>query len=48
MKVLIPYLCIILLNVYNCRYKRINYGRYDAHDLLCIGLSIIGVCVILL
>ena len=48
MNALIPYLCIIMLNVANCRYKRLNYGRYDIHDFMCIVLSIIGACVILL
>lgn len=46
-KKMIPYICIIILNVANCRYKRLNHGRYDIHDLFCIIISIIGICATL-
>ena len=46
-KKMIPYICILILNIANCRYKRLNYGRYDLHDLFCIVLALIGVCVTL-
>ena len=42
----IPYLCIILLNVANTRYKIKEFGKVDGHDLLCIIISLIG-CYIL-
>lgn len=38
----IPYLCIILLNVANTRYKIKEFGKVDSHDLLCIAISLIG------
>lgn len=40
----LPYLAIIVLNIANCRYKRLKYGQYDAHDLLCVLISTIGIC----
>ena len=44
----LPYIAIIFLNVANCRFKRIKYGRYDIHDIMCMVISIIGICVILI
>ena len=44
----IPYLCILLLNIANNRYKRLTYQRYDINDLLSIVICIIGLCGILL
>lgn len=44
----IGYLLIIMLNVANCRFKRLAYNKYDGHDLLCIFISIVFVCAILL
>ena len=44
----IPYLCILLLNIANNRYKRLKYKRYDINDLISIAICIIGLCGILL
>ena len=44
----IPYLCIMSLNMVNCRYKRLTYERYDINDLISIVICIIGLCGILL
>jgi len=38
----LPYLCIILLNMANTRYKFKTFGKMDGHDMLCILISLIG------
>ena len=43
----IPYLCIILLNLANTRYKYLIYKKVDSHDILCIIISLIGCYAIL-